>query len=353
VRVLILAPYPHGEGPSQRFRYEQYLSYLEQNGVRCDEQSFWSMDAWRVLYKPGHTLDKLTGFASGWLRRFAVLFSLNRYDVVFIQREAAPVGPPVVEWLIAKVWRKKIIYDFDDAIWLPNASGVNKFAARLKWHGKVGTICKLSWKVSCGNDFLAAYARRFNTNVTVIPTTVDTQYHLQMESVGTFDKPVIGWTGSASTNQYLQMLDDVLFELRKRCDFEFLVISNQPPDMKFPHRFVKWSREREIEDLSEMSIGVMPLPDNEWSKGKCGFKLIQYLSIGIPAVASPVGVNNEIVINGETGLIAATKEEWVAALEQLVTDGSLRKRLCDNGRNHVERNYSVNSQKKRYLDLFA
>lgn len=314
-------------------------------------QSFWDDNAWHVLYTKGNVVKKLAGFIRGWLRRSVMLVSLRPYDVVFIHREAAPVGPPVIEWLISKVWQKKIIYDFDDAIWLSNVSTNNSLASTLKWHRKVASICKWSWKISCGNNYLAEYARRYNTNVTVIPTTIDIDYHVQVDR-GPVSKPVIGWTGSQSTNQYLQMLDGVLFELIKRCDFDFIVISDQPPAMKFPHRFIKWSREKEIEDLSQIAIGVMPLPDNEWSKGKCGFKLIQYLSNGSPAVASPVGVNTEIILHDETGLLANTMEEWSSALETLVKHETFREQLGQAGRNHILQHYSVASQQARYLALF-
>jgi glycosyltransferase involved in cell wall biosynthesis len=354
MNVLILAPYPRGAAPSQRFRFEQYIDALAERGIRCTFQSFWDNATWEILYKKGHAASKLFGFARGWLRRFALIFSLRRFDVVLIHREAAPLGPPLIEWLIAKVFRKKIIYDFDDAIWLPNVSSSNKLAAYLKWHSKVASICRWSWKVSCGNAYLADYARRYNPNVVVVPTTVDTSYHQGVGQTSTAkNNVVVGWTGSLSTNVYLESLEDVLSRLAERCDFEFVVISNQPPLLRFPHRFVKWSKDTEVEDLAQLSIGVMPLPADEWSKGKCGFKLIQYLSLGIPAVASPVGVNPEIVLPSVTGFLATTPNEWTDALAALIKDEGLRQRLGENGRRHIEQRYSVNATKETYVRLFG
>jgi glycosyltransferase involved in cell wall biosynthesis len=339
MKVMFVVPYPRGEAPSQRFRFEQQLDRLEASGVKFDLQSFWDEAAWRVMYKQGRLMQKVAGFMRGWLRRLGLLFRLHRYDVVFLHREAAPVGPPVIEWLMAKVWRKKIIYDYDDAIWLPNVSTHNRFASRLKWYGKVKHICRWSWKVSCGNDYLAAFARRFNDNVGVVPTTVDTDYYKR-----DFTKPsqriVIGWTGSLSTNHYLNELDAVFVALAQDVDFDLVIISNHPPTIKHPFVFIPWQRNTEVQDLAQIDIGLMPLHDDEWAKGKCGFKLIQYGALGIPSVASPVGVNPSVVLNGQTGLLATTPDEWLNSLKQLCTDAGLRKRLGDNARIRIDTLYS-------------
>ena len=351
MRVLILAPYPSGQAPSQRFRFEQYLDYLAAQGVGYDMQTFWDERAWSILYKHGHGFQKAMGFLRGWLRRFTMLFRLHRYDFVFIHREAAPLGPPVIEWMIAKLFRKKIIYDYDDAIWLPNVSAQNSVAAALKWHGKVSSICKWAWKISCGNAFLASYAKRFNPNAVIVPTTVDTDYHKPTQR-NENQKVLIGWTGSVTTNAYLKDLEKILVTLREQVDFDFRVISNKEPELQVPYKFVKWSPETEVEELAKLDIGVMPLPDNEWSKGKCGFKLIQYHALGIPAVASPVGVNAEVVLHNQTGFLAANNEEWIYALKKLVNDKTLRKAFGQNGRRHIESHYSVRAMRERYLDLF-
>ncbi|HZG01159.1 MAG TPA: glycosyltransferase [Chitinophagales bacterium] len=351
MKVIFVVPYPRGEAPSQRFRFEQQIEFLEANGVRCDFHSFWNLKAWRILFKPGHLFEKLIGFATGWWGRFALMFRLHKYDVVFLHREAAPVGPPVIEWFMSKVLRKKIIYDFDDAIWLPNASKVNRFAAPLKNHGKVRAVCKWSWKISCGNEFLAAFAKRLNKNVFVIPTTVDTDYFKPAFQKHSNAKLVIGWTGSLSTNRYIEQMDNVFCELSKFVDFDLVVISNLPPTLSHPYTFIKWRLESEVHDLARIDIGLMPLSDDDWSRGKCAFKLIQYGALKIPSVASPVGANSDVVIHEQTGLLASDDAEWVDALKNLATHAEIRKRMGEKSRARIEERYSCYALQKRYLAL--
>ncbi|MFC7667349.1 hypothetical protein ACFQT0_07940 [Hymenobacter humi] len=237
MRILFITPYPAGRAPSQRFRFEQYLPALTANGHKYQEEAFLSEETWAILYKPGHSLSKALGILGGMLRRTALLARVSAFDFVFVHREAAPVGPPVFEWLLAKVLRKKIIYDFDDAIWLPNTSENNKIAAGVKWHHKVASVCSWAYKNSCGNSYLAAYARQFNPNTVVNPTTIDTVHlHNQVRDQARPGRLVIGWTGTHSTLKYLEQIVPVLARLEAEgLDFEFRVISNQPPNCRCAH----------------------------------------------------------------------------------------------------------------------
>lgn len=352
MKVLFMTPYPRFEAPSQRFRFEQQIDFLEANNIQCDFHSFWNLKTWKVLFKHGHTIEKLIGFATGWWNRFALMFRLGEYDVVFLHREAAPVGPPVIEWIMAKLLRKKIIFDFDDAIWLPNVSQVNKFAAALKNHGKVKSICRWSWKISCGNEFLATYAKQFNPNVFIIPTTVDTDYYKPSQAKPIEKKLIVGWTGSLSTNRYVEEMDFVFRELAKTVDFDLVLISNLPPQLSHPYKFIKWNRDTEVQDLEQIDVGLMPLSDDDWSRGKCAFKLIQYGALEIASVASPVGANNQVVINNETGLFATNKDEWLNALRQLADEAMLRKNMGLKSREHIVTNYSKQAMAQRYFSLF-
>ncbi len=350
-KIIFIVPYPIGEAPSQRFRFEQYLSHFEKNGWSWQLESFWSLKIWKLLYHPGKYFQKTLGLISGFSRRFFLLFRLGEADLVFIHREAAPIGPPIFEWIIAKVLRKKIIYDFDDAIWKPNTSVSNSFANRLKWFGKVKHICKWSAAVTCGNNFLCEYAKRFNKNVRFIPTTIDTDYHLPVQKTEN-QILVIGWTGSHSTTYYLNSLIPVFKKLEEEFQFEIRIISNK--DLQLPLKsycYIPWKKETEIEDLQKFDIGIMPLPDDEWSKGKCGFKLLQYMSVGVPSIASPVGVNTEIIIDNQTGFIAVTENDWFEKLSSLLKDHELRKSVIANALEHIVKNYSVTAMKPKYLQL--
>jgi len=352
LKIFILTPYPPNEAPSQRFRFELFFKHLDKNQLTLESQPFISPQAWKALYAEKKTGSKFRSVINGFLRRAISLFKISKYDFVFIHRELTPFGPPVFEWIIAKVLKKKIIYDFDDAIWLPDQNRESTVWRWLKWRSKVASICMWSWKVSVGNEYLADFANEYNLNVVLLPTVVDTEIHKPISSVKN-QKPIIGWTGSHSTLQYLDMILPSLQKLEEEIDFTFRVIANKDPQLPLKnYSFLPWNKETEIEDLATIDIGVMPLPDDEWTKGKCGFKLIQYLALEIPAVASPVGVNTDIIQHGQTGFLAQTIEEWTESLKKLLENQSLREEMGRKGRVLIEKKYSAQSQKDAFLGLF-
>jgi glycosyltransferase involved in cell wall biosynthesis len=358
MNVFFLFPYPLSESPSQRFRFEQYFTLLEKSGAVCRKQSFWGIKTWRVLYKNGHTLQKVIGFLTGILKRILLLIKIGSADYVFIHREIVPVGPPVFEWVIAKIFRKKIIYDFDDAIWLPNTSAENRIVSFIKWHSKTQLICKWSYRVSCGNNYLADFAKQFNRDVVFNPTTIDTEghhnpAHYPRHSNG---KITVGWTGSHSTLKYIDVVIPVLQQLEKKYGaiFQFVVIANKKPELRLNNLvFIPWKEQTEIKDLSIIDIGIMPLTDDIWAKGKCGFKALQYMALQIPAVVSPVGVNTEIIDSGINGFLCSTEQEWFNAIDKLILDENLREQVGAAGRKKVIERYSVLSNSSTFLSLFS
>ncbi len=353
MRVLFLFPYPPDDAPSQRFRFEQYFPLLIAQGIDVKMQSFWSRGAWKILYHQGYYARKVSAFMGGIIRRCYALILAIPCEFIFIHRECAPVGPPVFEWLLARVLRKRIIYDFDDAIWLPNTSHENRIAAFLKWHQKVRSICAWSWKVSCGNQFLADFARSVNPHVIVNPTTIDTKRH-QPPSVKKERTPVIGWTGTHSTLPYLNEVIPTLQLLRQKRPFTLLIISNKPPAFRFDGmEFLPWRKESEIEDLAKIDIGIMPLKDDVWAQGKCGLKILQYMAMGIPPVASAVGVNVDIIDSGATGFLCRTQDDWAENLERLLTDDTLCKKMGTAARTRVQNSYSVDSNSSNFASLFS
>jgi glycosyltransferase involved in cell wall biosynthesis len=371
MKVLFLVPYPLDSAPSQRFRFEQYFRYLDERGIEYKAQSFLDNKAWKVLYSQGKKWQKFLSVVRGFFRRDWQMLTIWSYDVVFIHREAAPIGPPLYELWI-KLWGKKIIYDFDDAIWLPNTSDENRVVAGLKWHSKVAEICSWAWKVSVGNEYLADFGRRNILDqemVVVTPTTIDMGYHKSGGStLRPFDQAqggsgrlgprdslplVIGWTGTHSTSAYLEGIYSALETLNKKYNFKFLVISNKQPSRQLAvDSWQEWQKETEIEDLDQIDIGIMPMPDNDWTRGKCGFKALQFMALGKPVVASPVGVNTEIIQDGVNGFLASAEEEWVEKLSRLIEDPELRERLGKAGRKTVVERYSVEANKEKFLNLF-
>lgn len=353
MKILFIVPYPIASAPSQRFRFEQYFEALKKEGIQYEVQSFIDEATWDILYKKGFVLKKIFGILKGFLRRKLLFFKLRQYHRVFIHREAAPIGPPIFELMLAKVFRKKIIYDFDDAIWLENVSESNKIVSKLKWYSKVSSIIKWSEKISCGNDFLCGYAKMYNKNVVLNPTTID-MFNLHNETKNqNSDKFVIGWTGTHSTIKYLEPIVPVIEQLEKQFDFDFLVISNRKPDWNLKSlKYLDWQKETEVADLLKMNIGLMPIPDDDWAKGKCGFKALQYMSLGIPALVSPVAVNKEIVDNGINGYWCNSNEEWKTAITTLIQDADLRVKMGVAAKEKIKNHYSVESNTVNFLNLF-
>ncbi len=356
-KILFLVPYPLHESPSQRFRFEQYFTLLINGEYSYSVQSFLNSANWQVFYTSDNTMAKAKAIITGCINRVIVVFKSPMYDFVFIHREAAPIGPPLIEWILAKILRKKIIYDFDDAIWLTDRKKESWIMRMAKWRSKVGSICKWAYKVSCGNEYLCSYAAMFNKSVVYNPTTIDTENLHSPERYKRRDRGDrirIGWTGSHSTLKYLTYIEAVLQNvLNEHPEVEFLVIADRPPALNsIPVRFIPWNIETEIGDLLRFDIGIMPLPDDQWAKGKCGFKALQYMALQLPVVASPVGVNSKIIEDGISGFLCNSPEEWIAALRNLIRDSNLRKSMGANGRNKIREHYSVLSNSANFLSLF-
>lgn len=354
-KVIVLCPYPFNTAPSQRFRFEQYINQAVANGIDLDLKPFFTKKAYMQFSQSGNFFSKITAFVSSYLRRLMILLRVPKYDFVFIHREATPAGPPVIEWFISVLLKKKIIYDFDDAIWLSDNTAESHLEKVLRWRHKVGWICKQSYKVSCGNAYLAAYASQFNAHVNINPTTIDTEglHNPSNRPIETQERISIGWTGSRSTLKYLEALEPMLNDLQRRQPFRFVVIADRQPQVQVRNlQFYQWSEETEIQDLQRVDIGIMPLPSDEWTKGKCGFKALQYMALEIPAVVSPVGVNTEIVEDGVNGFVCSTNQEWLMKLERLILDRDLRRRLGHNGRRKVQTLYSVEANTSNFLSLF-
>jgi glycosyltransferase involved in cell wall biosynthesis len=354
MKILFVVPYPTGKAPSQRFRFEQYYPLLESKGIRFHIKPFLSEAVWEILYKPGRFHLKAWGIFSGLFNRFALLFNLKSYDYIFIHREATPIGPAFFEFIASRLLRKKIIYDFDDAIWIPNYSEANSFFSFLKGYKNVKNICRYAYKVSCGNEYLCEYARKYNSTVVYNPTTIDTKNYHNKVNTHTQHKPVIGWTGSHSTIRYINEILPVLRKLEAEFDFTFKVISDLKPEIELRSlEYCKWNKDSEIEDLVQFNIGIMPLKDDKWANGKCGFKALQYMALGIPALVSPVGINTRIVDHGINGFVCTNDADWANALRELLGN---RERLIEMGkhtREKIENHFSVESNSPNFLALFS
>jgi len=354
LKVIILTAAPANIAANQRFRFEHYIGLTDTKGCQFELKSFYSAKTWGVLHKNNFYFQKVIGIFAGFIKRIIVLFSIYKYDFVYVHREASPIGPPIFEWFIAKVLKKKMIFDFDDSIWIRGASEANPMVAGIKCTWKVKYICQYSKTVTVGNDFLAAYAGKYCSDVRVIPTVVNTHtMHNKLKDQA--EKPLtIGWTGTFTNFSNLEKIIPAIKKLEDNYKFNLLIIANKNPLLpKINYEYKPWNVDTEIEDLLRMNIGLMPLANTEIELGKCGFKAIQYMSLGIPAVVSPVGANKDVVINEEIGFLVEKDTEWYEKLELLLKNPELRTIMGKKAKAHIVANFSVDSSKKLFFDLFS
>ena len=351
-KVLILCLHRPNRSPSQRFRFEQYIEYLSQNGYSFDFSYLLSADDDKIYYTPGNIAGKLGIVLASIFKRIGEIISAKEYDLVFVQREAFMLGTAFFEKAIGK--KVPMIFDFDDSIWLQTVSEANKKLGFLKDSSKTAKIIQYSTLVFAGNEFLAQYAKLFNRNVVIVPTTIDTEVY-QSQRPDSDGRICIGWSGSFSTIEHFETAIPALKKIQEKYKDKiyFKIIGDGKYYCKeLQTQGLPWKADTEVEDLSEIQIGIMPLPNTEWAKGKCGLKGLQYMALGIPTLMSPVGVNSEIIQNGENGFLPNTEEEWVNYMSLLIEDEFLRIRIGNAGKSTVEKKYSTNAWKQEYLRLF-
>jgi glycosyltransferase involved in cell wall biosynthesis len=352
MKVLFLATFPI-EAACTRYRCTQFFDYLRRQGVECTLRPFLSSALFRRLYTPAGLSYKLPRVLAAVFRRGLDLAAVRRYDIVFIQREAALFGPPVAEWIIARVLRKPIVFDLDDAIFLPYVSPTyGRLPHWIKFPQKTPVNIRMSRSVIAGNEYLADYARKLNPRVTTIPTVVDTCQYRRGRGSARADPPQIGWIGSPTTTQYLQTLIPVFEQLARQRRFSLKIVgANRRLEIAGATVIqTEWELLREIPDFQSLDIGVYPITESEWSVGKSGFKAIQYMASGVPCVASPVGATREIIEHGVNGLYASTANEWLENLRLLIDNPDLGAKLAANGQRTIEQRYSTAVHAPRLLE---
>ena len=340
LRVAFIVPYPLDRSPGQRFRFEQWLRLLPEGAVKAEIHPLFDRLAYARLYSAGSLGAKSAAAVKGLAKRVQDVVTARNVDVAFLYRETFPLGPAVLDAHLQR--RVPVVYDFDDAIFLGDTSDANSVIAKLKMPQKIQRIIAGATITTVGNAFLAAYAKRFSDSVRVLPTTIDIEKYRPPKERSSGPLVRIGWSGSKTTSAHLETIVAVLVRALRELPIELRLIGD--PDFRLPDSgrvIVKgWDPRTEIQDISAFDIGVMPLPDDDWSRGKCGLKALQYMALGVPPIVAPVGVNTDIVSNGENGLVAQSEDEWLTAIERLVADESLRRELGAAARETVEQRYS-------------
>jgi glycosyltransferase involved in cell wall biosynthesis len=351
-KVLILCLHRPNRSPSQRFRFEQYIEYLSQHGYSFDFSYLLGADDDKIYYASGRIASKMRIVLKSIFKRLGEVMKAKQYDLVFVQREAFMLGTAFFEKAIGK--KVPMIFDFDDSIWLQTVSEANKKLGFLKDASKTSKIIQHSKLVFAGNEFLAQYARQFNQRVVIVPTTIDTDIY-RSQKTGSNGKVCIGWSGSFTTIEHFETAIPALKRIKEKYSDKvyFKIIGDGKYYCKeLETQGLPWKADTEVKDLSEIEIGIMPLPDTEWAKGKCGLKGLQYMALGIPTLMSPVGVNTQIIQNGENGFLPKNEDAWVEYISVLVEDELLRKNVGEAGKRTIENCYSIETWKEKYLEYF-
>lgn len=352
-RVLFIANHRLDRSPGQRFRFEQYLDFLKANGYDWELSNIISEKDDKILYQKGKYFQKALIAFKSWWKRWKDAKRADDFDLIFVFREALLTGSSYFEKRFGQS-KAKVIFDFDDAIWLPNVSAGNKTLQILKKPSKTESIIGFADMVFAGNPYLAKFAKHYCRNVKVIPTTIDTAYHIR-KSRNPSDRICIGWTGTQTTLKYLDPLKPIFIELQKKYGRKiyFKIICDQPWSLEGIDLVnEKWNKTKEIDQLNTIDIGVMPLTEDAWSIGKCGFKGLQYMAMESAAVLSPVGVNKEIIEHEKNGFLAETSEDWLRTLSLLIENETLRNQIGTAARKTIEERYSVNAFQSAYLKYF-
>lgn len=354
-KILFLAHHRLNRSPGQRYRFEQFFDYLQKNEILCYLSFIIYEKDEKALYYSKNIFGKVKLALNSIIRRIIHIKNIKDFDLVVIYREALPFKSTFFENYIAK---KKIpmVYDFDDAIWVKDVSEVNKKISFFKDEKKIEKILPLCKYVTCGNEYLANFALKFNSNVVIIPSTVDTDIYKPIKK-NNINSPVkIGWVGSHTTIKHFELISDVYLELKTKYNnkVEFIVIGDENyKNEKLNLQGKKWENDKEVQLFNSFDIGVMPLPNNDWTKGKCGMKGLLYMSVGLPTVMSNVGMNKDIINDGINGFLPTGNQEWIDVLSKLIEDKDLRTKIGNQGRETVLEKYSKNVIKKTYLNLYS
>lgn len=356
-KLLCLTPYPIDSG-SDRYRVYQFLPYLERSGYATTVRPFATRALFRAMRSSGRLQVKVLHTIFSSARRLLDVASLHRYDLVFVHREAFPFFTPLVERMAAQR-HPRIIFSFDDAIYAGHEDTSDlphPLLYRLKHGDGVREVVRRSAHVIAGCETLAAYARQFNEHVTIIPTVVDVEHYAYQPPKPRQVEPItIGWWGSWSTAPYLKIVEGAFRRLsavhQDRVRFVFGGVSEYKTDLPNA-QVVPFSLESEIQELGKFDVGIMPMPDTAWTRGKCAFKAIQYMARGIPAVVSPVGMSSDVVQHGVNGFWARDEQEWFDCLDQLIRNEDLRRSFSLAGRRTVEQKYSLQIWGPRLPKLF-
>lgn len=347
MRVLALAKYS-SRAASTRQRLLQYAPYLAENGIELDVRPLLG-DRYLAALMQGAPPSRV-GILHAYIRRIGELLATRQYDAVWVQYELFPYLP-LLDRLFATIAAAPIIYDIDDAIFHMYDRHRRGIVRRLMGQ-KLRPLMRNAAICLCGNPYLRDYVEASGGRAVIVPTVVDSDVFRPADAP-VHEALTIGWIGSPSTWRYVEPMLPTLLPQLAALGARFRVVGAGPAARGIEGiDAVDWSEEGEVRELQSMDIGLMPVPDDPWGRGKCGYKLIQYMACGIPSIASPVGVNSVIIDHGKDGFLATNEDTWREALVTLASDNELRRRMGVAGRRRIVANYSLKSQQPVVLKAF-
>jgi len=336
-------------GSSSRMRFYQFKAQFESAGIECAESPFFDDVMLQNKYKVGSY--PVLELVKVYFNRVRTMLTRGQFDLIWIEKEALPWFPVWVErWLLS---RKPYVMDFDDAVF--HRYGMHpSFLVRFLYGRRIENLIKGARCVTAGNTYLADWALEAGSHfVAVYPTVVDLDRYIPKVDFSVVTKPTIVWIGSPPTVKYLLELSEPLALLNQRCPFTLRVIGGGAISMEgVDVENIRWSDETEAAAISVCDVGIMPLHDTPWELGKCAYKLIQYMAAGLPTVATPVGANIDVVVDGETGFFAVSNSDWVDKLELFLKDANLRQQFGQAGRSRVEASYSLQVIAPKLINCF-
>lgn len=351
MKVLALASYPV-EAAATRFRLQQFVAPLAARGIDLEIQPFLTSKQFQDLYRRGAAVRVAAGLMKSGGKRIFHLAAARSADVVLVQREAMLLGPPVIEWILTHVLRRPMVLDLDDATYVSYESPTyGALSKKLKWFNKTDDLIKSATIVTCGNRSIAEYASGKGARTRIIPTVVDTDIFKPLARPDSRPPLRLGWIGTHSTFPYLESIFPVLSSLAERFDFCLKVVGSGRERIAVPSITIEnfaWAMDREVRDFQSLDLGLYPIDatlySGKWAQGKSGFKAVQYMAVGVPFVATPVGGSAEIGEPGITHFFASTNDEWYRSLERLMGDPDQRLKMGAAGRAHAVAHYGLEDQ---------
>ena len=352
-KIYVVCPFPQGEAAGQRLKYEQHFHSWINNGYEIQVSSFMDEALWKVVYTEGNYIKKFLGVLRGYKRRFVDLFFYRKCDLVYVFMWGTPFGSSLYERMI-RLLSPSVIFDIEDNVMMEQSSAMNPITRLLRGTGKTRYLIKTADHVITSSPFLNDYARELNkmNQSTFISSSIDVNRFTPKNNYQNKNKPTVGWTGTFSSKEYLELLTPVFLKLAKKIEFKLRIIGNFKYSLPgIDLEVIQWTKENEVKDLQGIDIGVYPLPINDWVLGKSGLKALQYMSFGLPTVATHVGTTPKIIQHLENGMLVKSEDDWVKALEMLISQPQLRESLGKKARETILMSYSIEVIGELYLKV--